>query len=582
MTVKRDLKYLFIFMKKRNLWFLLTFVVMAFSTDGTKPYPQDYFRSPVNHAMLLSGTFGELRPNHFHAGIDIKPAPGKGVGENLYAVADGYVSRIKVSSRGYGNALYIDHPNGYTSVYAHLQKYSPEVAAFIKQKQYEQETFEIELFPTPDQFVFNSGDVIGTLGISGSSFGPHLHFELRDTKTEKTINPLLFGYKVKDARKPFMEELKIYHLDGQFNEVKEQIYKTRRGGTNYYISKDTLDIKNDYLGLGLKVYDAMDGVSNWNGIYRLEMFQDGAKVYDIEMETFSFDETRYLNAHCDHGAYLKNKSRFNRCFILPGNKLSMYKEVLNQGLIYLAPGKTTSIQLVASDYAGNQSKLNILARRSKETITPKEKRFNYFLPHSDPSYIFGDGMELSFPANSFYEDQYIFYEVTPENSFGFYSDVHQFGNKKTPVHQAFEIALRPKNLPDRLRSKAVIALCEDEKVFSSLGGTWENGLLKTKSKTMGDFTIVVDTIPPIIKPIYIKPFMNKGYRMLFRITDAFSGLGTYKATVDGQWILMEFDKKKNQLSHRFDGQFPKGKHQLVLEVSDAVGNTKTYNYSFSN
>ena len=215
---------------------------MSFYGTNSKQYPQDYFRSPVDHAIKLSGTFGELRPNHLHAGIDIKAKNGR-VGQPLYAVADGFVSRINVRTGGYGNALYIDHPNGYTSVYAHLEKFPDEITDYIKEIQYKKQTFEIEIYPKDNHFNFLKGDVIGTLGLSGRSYGPHLHFEIRDTESEYPINPLLFGLDVEDRLRPKMHQLKLYRLNDKKETFGTRTYDlTKRSSGQYRIKGDTISV----------------------------------------------------------------------------------------------------------------------------------------------------------------------------------------------------------------------------------------------------------------------------------------------------------------------------------------------------
>jgi len=279
--------------------------------QAEKNYPQDYFRSPVDHDIKLSGTFGELRPNHFHAGIDIKAQMGK-TGQNIFAVADGIVSRINIKSSGYGNALYIDHPNGYTSVYAHLEKFPKHIAEYMKEQQYDTHTSEIEHYPSAGMFSFQKGDIIGTLGMSGRSYGPHLHFEIRDTESEIPINPLLFGFSIDDKVRPDLRSVKLYGLDDQMCELESKQYTLRKRGSSYKPSKDTLMMKSSEVGVALKAYDQMTGVSNLNGIYALEMYVDDSIHFQFTMDKISFDETRYINAHMDYAEREVKKSYYNR------------------------------------------------------------------------------------------------------------------------------------------------------------------------------------------------------------------------------------------------------------------------------
>jgi len=278
-------------MNYRIIPFLFIIFILAFSNQNKHPYPQ-HFRAPIDGEILLSGTFCELRSDHFHSGIDIKGYLGK----DLLAIDEGYVSRIKVQEGGYGNALYIDHPSGYTSVYCHLDRFTSELEHFVKSHQYNKERFEVDLYPEKERFKFTKGQKVGDMGTSGRSFGPHLHFEIRETKSQKALNPLRFGFEVKDHRHPRMHQLKVYELNEQCETTASSHYSLHRSGNQYSPSKKTILTSSEFTGLGLKVYDHMDGAPNWNGIYSLELLVDDSLHLAFEMEKLAFNETRYLNA----------------------------------------------------------------------------------------------------------------------------------------------------------------------------------------------------------------------------------------------------------------------------------------------
>ena len=317
----------------RLLFFILVisglFFLLSFTYDSaTRDYPQNYFRSPINTPIKLSGTFGELRSNHLHAGIDIKAHNGKS-GQPILAVAEGYISRIKVQSGGYGNVLYINHPNGYTSVYAHLSNFPKEVAAYVAAEQKRKKTFEIECYPSKEKFKIAKGEKLGKMGTSGRSFVPHLHFEIRDTRTSKPINPLLFGLKAKDNLRPKLHELKVYALNDKLETLSTKTIKVKKGGKGYRISGDTLLVGAWRIGVGLKAYDNMSLAPNWNGVYSVSMSADDQPTYGFTMETFAFNESRYINAHLDYEEQVSDKSYVNRFYALPGNRLSIYDEKRN-------------------------------------------------------------------------------------------------------------------------------------------------------------------------------------------------------------------------------------------------------------
>lgn len=549
-----------------------------------KDYPQDYFRSPVDREIRLSGTFGELRPNHLHAGIDIKAWNGK-TGQNIFAIADGYISRIKVQTGGYGNVLYINHPNGYTSVYAHLKNFPKEVAAYVKRAQYRKESFEVELFPKANRFAFKKGAVIGRMGLSGRSYGPHLHFEIRDTKSEKPINPLLFGIQAKDNVAPKLHELKVYFLNDKRETVRTKSRKLIKGSKRYRIKGDTLLIGAWRAGFALKAYDHMTKTPNWNGIYSLSMLKDEVPVYNFEMETFAFSESRFINAHLDYAEQVAKKSYFNRCYTLPGNRLSIYNDRVKKGVIELHKNKATKITMIAKDVAGNESKLEFWVRRD-EVETPKALSYNYVLPYNEENVIETDDLYLHFPKGTLYENLYFKYQTSAEKSSNVYSVVHHLHDFETPVHKYYDLAIRPSRIPDRLKSKAFIAYCEPKKsTVQSCGGEWKAGRLEAKVRDLGDFCIMLDTIAPKIVPIKFRSNM-KGYsKMTFKITDNIKTARnveelTYRATIDGQWILLEFDAKKDLLTYRFDDKIKLGEHQFELIVKDHRNNRKVFKRTF--
>ncbi len=564
---------------------ILIFTTMAFTFTGAKKYPIDFFRSPINNAIRLSGTFGELRPNHLHAGIDIKAHNGK-VGQPLYAAAEGYVARVKVQAGGYGNVLYIAHPNGYTTVYAHLGKFPEAIAAYVKSEQYRRESFELDLYPPKGKFSFASGDKVGTLGMSGRSFGPHLHFEVRDSRTEKPINPLLFGFKVADNIAPRLHKVKIYHLNDRHETTRTQAFALKKSGSKYRVSGDTLLIGAWRVGLALKAFDHLDGATNWNGVYRMELFEDDALVYNFEMETFAFNESRYINAHLDYAEQVQRKSYYNRLFSLPGNRLSIYQEKVNEGVIKLSQSKAKKITMIAHDVAGNESKTEFWIRRGtvKEV---KSEPYNYLLPYDEENLINTDDLRLYLPEGTLYENLYLRYHTSNENSEGVYSAVHHIHQaQEVPIHRYFDLSLTPRNLPDSLRSKAYIAFCGKDGSMQNCGGKWEGGLLKTRVRSLGNYCIMTDEKAPRIRAVAFQTNMKGFSRMSFKVTDNIPTARnvdefTYRGTIDGKWVLFQHDSKKDLLTYYFDDRVGPGKHELELVVSDSRGNKNIYQRTFT-
>ena len=543
-------------------------------------YPQDYFRSPVDYAIKLSGTFGELRPNHFHAGIDIKAKSGK-TGQNIYAAADGTVSRINIKSSGYGNALYINHPNGYTSVYAHLQKFPKEITDYMHTQQYLDQNSETEHYPTAGKFNFKKGDIIGTLGVSGRSYGPHLHFEIRETQSEIPINPLLFGLKIEDKVRPDLRMIKLYALDSNMNELGMSRYTLRKNGASFIPSKDTMNINASQVGLALKAYDQMSGVPNLNGIYALQMYVNDSLHFSFNMDKISFDETRYINAHLDYEEQVNNKRYFNRCFRMPGNKLSIYQSNKYNGVIQINEDKATKIKYVVIDLNGNKSKCQFWIKKSKDKAVLEGEAYQYYLFHDKENQIDRAEIKLFFPHSSLYRNLELKYLSSLDSSYNIYSRVFHVHDHLTPLHKYFDISIKPDKDLKGQEEKAFIGYCGKDQRYVNNGGKWEGAYLKTKAGKLGNFCIMVDTVPPSIEPIRFSKSL-KGYKSItFKITDNFeTGKGVaglvYNAYVDDQWILMKYNGKKETITYKFDELLTPGTHRFKLVVTDALNNTTQF------
>ena len=341
---------------------------------GTPQYPQGYFASPVGGELMLAGSFAELRRNHFHAGIDI--APTRSGNEPLFASADGYIARIKIQENGYGQALYINHPNGYTTVYGHLEAFNAEIIAVLRKKQYETESFEQDIVLQPTDIVVRQGQEIGKMGNRGASRGQHVHFEIRETKTEIAVNPLLFGFNVPDNVPPRLEDMKVYLMDDKKDVIGKKSYSAKRKSVGLYkIEVDTVDVAAPNVGFAIQATDIQSGNSGENGIYTLELKVNDTVVYKYKADRVGFDETRYLNAHIDYLEQYTRQSFFHRTFRLPGNQLGMYAYLKNDGIIPLnmTDSLTKRITLTAADIAGNASTVSFVVRPKRQTNFPVEQ-----------------------------------------------------------------------------------------------------------------------------------------------------------------------------------------------------------------
>jgi len=542
------------------------------------------YKDPFDFKMLLSGTFGELRSNHFHAGIDIKT---EGVeGQKVRSISDGYVSRIKVSTWGYGKTIYITHPQtGHTSVYAHLQKFSPKIDPFVKKEHYKKESFEINFFLTKDTILIEQGEIIGLSGNSGSSNGAHLHFEIRDTETQHPINPLRFGFRIQDNIPPILKKLKIYAFDttliNGYNQSK--IYSINRKDNTYTIN-DTITI-NGIFALGIFTYDKSNNAYNKNGIYSIKLFIDGKIHYEFKADELNFNTTRYINAHIDYYEKKKNKTKYHRCYKLPNNKLDNYKNLIDNGIIKLNDILIHQIDLEVSDIYNNKSNLVF---NVKSTNRPFLKKCPLSKDNSNKNFRFDtensfrkENINLHMKAFSLYESIKFHYNST-DSIEGVFGEVHHVHNNNTPIHKKYTLALKA-NIVDKLKKKTYIATTDMQGSFWYIGGDWVNGYLKTKTKEFGNFCIIADTIRPEIRGLNIFPekILRNQKSIKLTIQDKESGIKSYRGEIDGKWVLMDYDHKKDLLRFDINNNISQGKHYFKLKVKDNVGNTSIYEAEFT-
>ena len=550
---------------------LSNIIFCAFSQVDT--FPKDFFRSPVNHQISLSGSFAELRPNHFHAGIDIRPGKSKNY---IYAVADGYVSRINIRPTSYGQALYIDHPNGYTSVYAHLSKYSAAVAEYAKGIQHDSLAFEINNYPAAGALKVKKGDIIGVMGNTGRSFGRHLHFEIRDTKTEEPINPLFFGFVATDRKPPIMNGIYAYSMDANHNQLSKKYYPTKKISANRYaLSAPVISIPSWRGGLSIRTYDFFDYSTNYNGIYTIEMKINGEVKYKYAADRFSFDETRYLNAHLDYELQQK-RQYFHRCFRLPGNHLRMYEVLENDGLFKLYKDEPSKVEIKISDYHGNDVYLEFKVKRSAEIPTPDSPIYNYILEHDSPFNLKHHNFSVKARAGSVYEDLKLRYKTTPSSYSSVKSDIHYLGSDKTPVHYLIEYGIQPNIASERLVAVTISPKGEKKYVV----GGMKDGSYVFKLKSLGQFYLKEDITPPTLvkKRFVYEAYTTKSFQ--FTSVDSEADIADYDAYIDGEWVLMNYDMKNDLLIIPLENSLPKGEHVLEVVVKDGVGNTKRFKSKF--
>jgi hypothetical protein len=566
-----------------NLLVICLLPVPSFSQELPGP-DKISLTNPVGIPIFLAGNFGEPRMNHFHSGIDIKTGGATGV--PILAVADGYVSRIKVEPGGYGHALYIRHPNGYTSLSGHLLAFNGEITRYVRAEQYRRQSFSVDLFPEPSVLVVKKGQVVALSGNSGSSEGPHLHFELRETQSENPVNPLVRSITVKDNISPVIEKVDIYSLKGRSGWVKPVTVPLRKSGA-VHVPANAAAVPVDVIsGIGIETYDLLNGSDNRCGVYRIRGYLNGELFFESVLDEFSFAETRYMNSFMDFKSYVSGHKTILKLFVDPNNQAGIYRYSRNRGRIELDDKKTGSIRILIDDAAGNQSIAEFTIKLAPEQF-PKDTEFkplyNAYFSCNELNSFHAEGLEVEMPVGSLYGDLYFSYGVSPALP-GNYSPNHRVHFPDVPVHQYYRLAIEAINLPEALRQKAAVAQYNGNRSYTCLGGTWEGNRLVARTRSFGEYCIRVDTVKPQLESVNFSSGEElKGLKSFrFRVRDEFSGIRNYRGEIDGQWILLEYDPKNASLEYVYDSDRIKSgiQHKLTVRVSDQLGNSTSRSWSF--
>jgi hypothetical protein len=623
--------------------FIFVFIIiicLAHGLSAQKP-ERGYYYFPIRPGEInsLSGTMGEIRASHFHAGIDIRTGGVEGL--PVYASADGYISRIRVSTGGYGNALYIQHPNSTTTVYAHLLNFRDDIAAYVREKQYEKKSFEIELFPEKNELLVNRTEMIGLSGNSGSSGGPHLHFEIRD-RHQDVLNPLHFGFdEVRDNLPPTVDRFAIVPLNAD-SRVNHQFlrheYSLNRNRNTYTINQPITAYGS--IGLQVLAFDRLDGAANRNGVSCVDVYVNGEEVFYFNISRFSFSETRNVLAHIDFKRSQQNGQRFKKLYVANGNEFSCYRAGDNQGRLTIEAGKEYSVTVNLYDAYNNHSKvefkivgveplaqirssdnssitINKLEREKAllkitATVNPENEGIEVFsnrmvydvlpsyrinnqgvyfwnantgLPDSIstptgmifPEYqafvpsgvkynFTHELMDIDIPNDALFDTLLLSVKQDVRSNQEFFT----IGETTDPLRRHIYVTLKPSR-NYHLKEKTGVYGVDSRGRFTFYGGEWRGDRIRFGTRDFGRFTILADTVPPKITPAKITPAS-----LSFYITDERSGIKDFQLTVDGEWVLMNYDYKKNLIwSEKLDRTKP-FKGEIVLKVTDQSGNENIF------
>ena len=554
---------------KKTICFLFLFISINVISQN--------YRSPFDFPLYLSGTFGELRNNHFHTGIDIKTQ--ETIGHNLYAIEDGYVSRIKVSTWGYGKVLYVNHPDGNTSVYAHMLKFNDKIEKIVKEHQYKNKSFEIQIYPNKKDIVLKKGEIIGLSGNTGSSGGPHLHFEIRNTNTEKPLNPLNFGFNVKDNIDPIINDIIVYdNYNNNIGNLKKhkRKYSTKKTGDFYSLeTKSIIEVSGNTV-FGINTFDRQNGSpNNRNGVYSIKLFLDNEIIYHFQVDELDFSTNRFINAHIDYQEYTENNNRYNRCHKLPNNQLSNYLISKNNGIINFKDSSIHEVKFEVRDIKDNLSTLKFKVKSipikedkiiKDEISLLKFNKSNIFISDSQD-------FKVHMKKNSLYQNYKVEYDVIPK-TLNTLSNLHKFMNESIPVQNKFSISIKG-DIPIVLKDKVYIGKRIKSGNFKFKGKTWKDNFLSANTREFGSYCIVADTVKPYISKITQKMEKNiyggEG-SISVKIYDYESGISYYEGKIDDKWVVMEYEHKNNTLTYYIGDDLKKGSHKIHITIRDKVNN----------
>lgn len=537
------------------------------------------FGAPFDFPLYLSGNFGELRSNHFHGGLDFKTQGV--VGKPLLAIADGYISKVTVTPGGYGNALYLTHDNGYTSVHGHLDRFLPEIAELVRKKQYAEQAFAVTLEFGPDEFRFRQGEVVAYAGNTGYSFGPHLHMEIRKTATNEPIDPLQFYKdKITDNIAPRATRIMIY---GDEYRGKVALNKPIKGATeidgkiifNFQLSTFNSLTAWGRISAAISANDYMNGTHNSYGVRYVRLYVDDRLVSSSDVDRFSFDENRLINSWTDYAEQRTTGRWYMRASIAENNELRMLRADEQRGWVTIDEERDYHFRYELEDLYGNRSTYRFVVRGKSMEIPSRLPNYYYLMDASRDSRFYAHGFELWMPQGTLFDDVELDYHVLPsEND---QAPIYQLTTTRIPLRRAAEITL-PTHRSESVDGSKLYVARVDGKRRTYCGGTYQYGRITANITELGSYTVCADTIAPKITPIGSTSWRKQG-RIVCRIADGETGIRDYRGTIDGRWVLFKYSSKNARLTCdlRAEGIGP-GPHQVEIKVTDMRGNVQVVSY----
>ncbi len=565
-------------MKKSFLviFFFLLLCELGIAQEKKKPFfPSVHYKtnfaSPVKIPISLAGNFGECRPNHFHSGLDVRTQQRENL--SLYSIESGYISKVSISHKGFGNCIYISHPGGFTSVYAHCNQFNKLLSAYVEKKQYEQESWAIELQFPPHLFPVRKGQFIAKSGNTGSSHAPHLHMEIRDTKTDKTLNGLLFYNKMRDGKKPVISRVAVYDGNKSIYQQAPIIFKAIKRGNFDVPTTEIIKVRTDKVYFGIQANDYMEN-SLRLGVFRMKLIVDNKEVFGWQLHNIGYDETRYMNAIGDYKTKMLKGFWLQLCHRLPNDQLDVYiNGTQKNGLVDLSDGVLHNVTIRVYDVKGNYKDVRFQIQGAEPS--PVNTTCTHMLRNGEQHSINNGKMAFTLSKEMLYDDL-CFKGITTSSDLP-YSHTYRVHKANVPVHDYFELKLKPKqDIPKKLRDKVAFLFSPNDDMSDAEGiaAEYDNGWVVARVNQFGNYQIVIDNNPPVIIP-YFKHGQKiaRGRVLKFGAEDQVSELKEVRLEVNKQWLRCR--RRKNNYYYRVDEHFPKGQHEVRISATDGNGNTAT-------
>ncbi|MGG5209656.1 M23 family metallopeptidase [Chryseobacterium sp. MIQD13] len=552
---------------------LVVYFLNGIIVSAQNNYPQNYFRNPLNIPMQLAANFGAVRSNHFHMGLDLRTNSQENL--TVVAAADGYVSRIKVERYGFGNAVYITHPNGYTTVYAHLNKYFDGLDKYVKEKQYKDEKWEQDISFSPGQFPVTKGQLIALSGNTGGSAGPHLHFEIRDTKTEECINPLLFGFNIPDQVVPTISGL--YWYDRRFStyEPGANTIAVKKAGNIY--TTDVIQVNSPEISFAVKAVDKANQGFNL-GIYHAELWMDDKQIYGFSIDKVGYDDTRYINGCIDYTKFTKDKMSIQHLSSLPGMKLNNYSVSDLSGIVKLQDEETHNIEIVLKDVNGNTSRMATKVRLNKNS--DKVPFTGKVIMPNEGKTITTENAEINLSKNALYDAANFQMTEKSGTNADAASNTIVLQNPYIPVHDNYTLKIRPnRKLNNEEKGKAVVLFDygSDKDVVK---GKWSGDWIETEFNRLGTAVLLIDQNLPSVSAGWKDGTLINSSTLRLKGTTKIGDIVSFRAELDGKWF--RFSRTKDDFVYTFDEKCPKGSglHTLKVTTANTAGNINTQTFTF--